>query len=148
MTSPERKTLLKPLNHRQKRPFVDLTKDDINESENESTMNYITSPLPPTRRKTKQKQNQKGQGLKKSNTNHSRKPETVQKFVPQYPANTSFIPKASSPFATLNNFASGTLLFPPPPPPPPSALPFQKQNPFSIQQTNYKNTGHTNIYYQ
>jgi hypothetical protein len=44
MTSPERLTLLKPLNHRQKRPFVDLTKDDTNESENESTMNCMTWP--------------------------------------------------------------------------------------------------------
>jgi len=86
MTSPERKTLLKPFNHKQKRPFVDLTKDDTNESENESMMNYITSPPPPTRRKTKQKQNQKGQGPKRNNTNHPRKtiqwgkPETVQTF--------------------------------------------------------------------
>jgi hypothetical protein len=115
MTSPERKALPKPVNPRQKRPFVDLTKDDTNESESESTIQWG-------------------------------KPEMLQQFVPQYPANTSFIPKTSSPFATSTSFASGTLMFPPPPPPPPpSALPFQTQNPFSIQQTNYKNTGHINM---
>ncbi len=153
MTSPERKALPNPVNQKQKRPFVDLTKDDTNESESEPKIKYMTSPPPPQKR-IKQKQNQKGQGWKKNNINPLRKTiqwgkqETVQQFIPQYPANTSFIPKTSSPFATSTNFATGTLMFPPPPPPPPSVLPFQTQNPFSIQQTNYKNTGHINMLHQ